>query len=597
MQPLISKQQLFGGAPPPAKPSPHTTKKKKKKREKSWSSTASQDLPREDALPEVVLPLHEVQEQAPPDAKSAIEKVAAIMTDSPHKLVNQIDRTAQEAGISRRHLVRLACSLSEISLQHQRASLTKTLEYIQLMSNTKHLRPLLFVSHWRYEETPLRLKAQYSLGNAYVHVTKTFVLQCRWRALLEPADRQEAFSRESCFLIEGSFSPFMRVCENSSAETITEICPLPKQVLQGLFPTVWRLVDSDQNPANAKAEKIWREDGHETGVLQSFCMAHKGHLVAMRVWDLHSDLHTGVLKSLRVLQQPGNMKKFECALVELVVEKLDFAPATTCDADSYREHTLRLFAPDRSERPHAWAIAQLVSRLLLNGDWRLSDPVQHVCKHTSGSPCCQDRAHLIAKVKRWIPKMLRALRLKLVNKANWSDWPSSLFLVGLLCRLHSLFTQAFDKAFRKLPKEVAAEEGERTEEVQDSGYEDVTQMAKTALQWWNTAGAKEALFIFRAALWPQHRLMRSLLHNSGAAFEVSNLCSRLQGRQFRTQKKTSRAPPSRVRTLFGVKGKGPSRLSNVVSLRFLNATDVSRGRLGGLSPRRHGPPNLPTINE
>ena len=55
---------------------------------------------------------------------------------------------------------------------------------------------------------------------------------------------------------------------------LQDVCPLPQNMIEGLFPTVWRIVETDQNPANAKAEKIWREAGHETETLHAYCMAH-----------------------------------------------------------------------------------------------------------------------------------------------------------------------------------------------------------------------------------------------------------------------------------------------------------------------------------
>ena len=248
---------------------------------------------------------------------------------------------------------------------------------------------------------------------------------------------------------------------------------------------------------------------------------------------MHGDLHTGLVKTLRVLREPGNLKRFEAALIDTVIDKLEFAPATTSDAQAYQDHTLQLFAPQRHERPHAWGTLQVVSRLLLNGDWRLCDRVQHVCKQSSPEPCCKDFAHLVAKVKTWIPKLLRALRLKLVNKANWSDWHSSLFLVGYLCRCHQLFQQAFNRALRAMAAHDSALEPEAMEEGPQGdahgAYEDVTQMAKIAFQWWDTRGAAEALFIFRAALFSQQKIMHTMLEKSGVALDMSNFVCRLEG--------------------------------------------------------------------
>ena len=77
-------------------------------------------------------------------------------------------------------------------------------------------------------------------------------------------------------------------------------------------------------------------------------MARKAHSVATRVWSLHGDLHMGLVKSLRVLRQPGSLKRFELALEEVIIEKLEFAPAIPSDAVDYQQHTLKLFSPPAS---------------------------------------------------------------------------------------------------------------------------------------------------------------------------------------------------------------------------------------------------------
>ena len=91
-----------------------------------------------------------------------------------------------------------------------------------------------------------------------------------------------------------------------------------------------------------------------------------------------------------------------------------------------------------------------------------------------------------------------------------------------------MFIDAFVRAFGSLRVDDAAAEG-ASSGAQAEGYEDIAQMTRVALQWWDTRGAKEALFIFRAALWPQQRLMHTMLDTAGVAFDVSNFSRRLQG--------------------------------------------------------------------
>ena len=128
-------------------------------------------------------------------------------------------------------------------------------------------------------------------------------------------------------------------------------------------------------------------------------------------------------------------------------------------AAEFRSNALLAFSPEHSRGE---AILAQASRLVFNGDWRTHQHMIHRC-----CACCASAAESRAKMKVWLTKILKALRLRLVNKGNWLGWQRSVPLVGVLMACHRMFVPAFRSAIAKMPLKapdptVADESGQAT---------------------------------------------------------------------------------------------------------------------------------------
>ena len=106
----------------------------------------------------------------------------------------------------------------------------------------------------------MRLRGCYrSSREKHDHVAKVFVIH-EERLFLMQQPQLQGGSREKCqySVIRGSFSPQARLGQSGTAETIAEILRrslvVPKYAGK-IALQCWRLVDTDENKANLRAEK------------------------------------------------------------------------------------------------------------------------------------------------------------------------------------------------------------------------------------------------------------------------------------------------------------------------------------------------------
>ena len=204
---------------------------------------------------------------------TSVGRVATTMVHNKNHLVNNQDGLAHRLQISRRHLMRIFSALAETCCRNQKTLLVNVLEYVHLMAKSGMWIPMAFMTHSRYDETPLRIRAQYGMGESYVHTTKTFVFEAEWRVVMHKPMTHN-FDARNCFVIQGSFAPTIRVAENGTGETIhkllNEVNGIPWEQIKATFPPSWRVSETDQNGANLRAEAMWsasmpvRKDYHQS---------------------------------------------------------------------------------------------------------------------------------------------------------------------------------------------------------------------------------------------------------------------------------------------------------------------------------------------
>ena len=138
-----------------------------------------------------------------------------------------------------------------------------------------------------------------------------------------------------------------------------------------------------------------------------------------------------------------------------------------------------------------------------------------------------------SKVRIWVPKFVKSLRLKYINQANWAEWQSALLLPGMLTCLHGLFPLAFCAAFGTDVGQALREDPQlvhQDEEAVRDAVIDLAKVTRAACDWWlQGVACGHSLYLLAVVLQPQERLMAEISHSTSASWDVACYVKRLQG--------------------------------------------------------------------
>ena len=92
----------------------------------------------------------------------------------------------------------------------------------------------------------------------------------------------------------------------------------------------------------------------------------------------------------------------------------------------------------------------LAASAVLNGDWRKTGKVTHICL----PGCCQSPHVSLLKAQAAVKELLKAVRPRNLARANWLEWtqPLNFMLFGYI---HDLLPRSFDIAFGSATAEEA----------------------------------------------------------------------------------------------------------------------------------------------
>ena len=130
--------------------------------------------------------------------------------------------------------------------------------------------------------------------------------------------------------------------------------------------------------------------------------------------------------------------------MEIAVDVDITAVPLTNATKNHRNEVMQFFAPHAMSKPKRSTQLQIISARLFNGDWRRKDRFEHCCLSRE---CCQDRAQAIQKIRKFMPKFLKALSLRYLDADNWAEWDCALHLPGMLSQLHNLLQRALTRLF------------------------------------------------------------------------------------------------------------------------------------------------------
>ena len=332
------------------------------------------------------------------------------------------------------------------------------------------------------------------------------------------------------FLVRGDYSPAIRLSENATADTIAAVLrnttslgsPRPANFERHVV-----VVESDECPANTRALEILRTPGRS--FLHAFCAAHKAHAVANKSWLDHQELHAGLVKTLKVLKGPGVFPRFCDNLLGVLdhAELLVQRPLGSA-AIAHRQKVMQTFCPPLSQKPKSAAVIRTLALTLWNGDWQ-SPIISH---HCPGLHCCESHEVMVTKLKLWLPKLLKALRLSTFESGNWSAWQQSLYLLGFLSQCHDMLRKALVPTLQGMEVPLAnpsstASLDDGQDHVDRTG--DLARDAKTALAFWTGESSTDELYVFSVSLQPQIKIMEALLGSTRAMCDVEQILHEASG--------------------------------------------------------------------
>ena len=304
-------------------------------------------------------------------------RAAELMQKGQCKIMRDLETVAASLGTSRRHLVRLWSAIAEYARQEQVRIRDDILGYVASRRQAG-VRPVAFLTHNKFDETPLRLQTRYHMADQQVTLTKVFVVEHSWCMVL----RYNTPALEGHLCIEGAFAPQVYGAESATAETIanilqhSEALPLAANV----FEEKWRLTDEGPNNHRAEAKMTRLHNNHGWQCAHTLCCAHKIHSIATKTWSLQKTCLTGVIRTLLTLESPGALARFQEALVDIacseVLVRYDvvLAPAAVQE----RAKIMQLFAPAPRQSKRASKSVRDICDSLLNGDWQVARTVHGV---------------------------------------------------------------------------------------------------------------------------------------------------------------------------------------------------------------------------
>eukprot|EP00971_Amphidinium_carterae_P347111 6488947-Amphidinium_carterae.1 len=430
----------------------------------------------------------------------------------------------------------------------------KLSDLLRDMICSKQWRGVFLVEHSLYDETPLQVNLRWHGDEAATETGKIFMFEQSVTMLVERLPSQLSSQEGSDFhVLQFALPSSVRAAANATGDTIYKMLETLPQYpsLRPHFDTFLTLVETDENPANGRAEAMRAK---KVGGLHSllYCLAHKTHSIATKTWQLESTVLSGLLHTAKVLQQAGALTRLRDALSVVATKKfkVEYSDALSYEAKSFRQQLLTYFQPPpKQTRRNATVLAALS---FFGSDLRRQDGLIHVCR---GVECCANEAESLHKGIWLLKRLFTALRPKMFSRANWLDWGTALNFYAFAIGLHGVGITAFHLAYHASGKDGADLQGPLSDMSLDIFAGTKTAGEDAALGEQDTTVQKRAenatslriakafmcdslhedIWLFRLTLEPQRRLMDWMLHSLSSEWEVQQLHAQMtQGhRQYR----------------------------------------------------------------
>ena len=269
-----------------------------------------------------------------------MEPVVAPMPDAVVSGNRVLDRTREEVGSAQQtpvvaslsrdlsrspqSIMRYLEATAMLCRQGQDVLLQEVLTYVETVCD--RLCPVAFLFHQTVDETPLKVRVKFEgMDNQRGQLAKVFVAESSWSMLLRDsstASRDEAHDEDTMhkqhLFIFGAWAPVMRASNNASATAIAgifESCPQPGEQVARLFKHKIRVLECDENPANLKASRIWKEMADQNwSEMVWLCSAHKTHTISDKTMSLCHEAMSGTVNVLLSMHSTMQLNQLQRAL-------------------------------------------------------------------------------------------------------------------------------------------------------------------------------------------------------------------------------------------------------------------------------------------
>ena len=157
--------------------------------------------------------------------------------------------------------------------------------------------------------------------------------------------------------------------------------------------------ETDEAGANLKAERMYQDEfeagrGNVAPAFHWICSGHKCHAVAEKSFMLFASTLSSIVSTLLVVQTSQQLERLRAGMTKVLRSKLRILPCSPLSAAAthYRRNTLTLYTPPARHPKKRAAIITMA--ILLNGDWRNRQEIQHMCN----DQCCASREVTINRV-------------------------------------------------------------------------------------------------------------------------------------------------------------------------------------------------------
>ena len=507
------------------------------------------DDPEDDGMVAILnsIPLPALDEEVQEEPASAEHGAEDSNANIFAKVVADFEAVVAKASPSRdfcsdAYLGLVVQGVAEASQQLQFQSFDAVFHYMADRKETQTLCPVALCWHNIYDETPARLKVNFSSsGSSAVEndpqIAKIFVIECKWSMLIQDLTTKKHFS------VRGQFMPRLRCASNAGGECISELLGQwsPPPQAHAVFKRCFHVGESDEFSGNLRGERLLAETFPSWIFYHQGCVGHKIHSASSKTLSLNGEVLEnvkGLTRCLLALQQPGMLAKLRELLRRHVVSHarlLHEPPFLSQDALNYREALKKFFIPKTCGAKNRLTASLLFSELL-NGDLREKRALLHHCVHG----CCKDLPSLHQKLDTWLQKLVTAVGCRVLNRSNWQSYHDSFNLIALLCGTHNILPEIASELFSSKSVQHGADilglgaslqnadvmRGHGAAGLSDDKFEQmrVEQSQNLAIATDFMAGAPlDALWRLRVALHPQIELQEQFLKQTLPTWELEQV--------------------------------------------------------------------------